>query len=136
MVMGGKFGCSECLQSRFSLSTPLSTRGFTRGFNPFFLLNRLVGALFVIGWNIVWTSLILIFIKYVLRIPLRMTEEELLIGDDMIHGEAAYVFGDPLTGSNTNREVESSPVTMGMDPSNHGGGESSGGSGVGEVKHD
>jgi Amt family ammonium transporter len=35
----------------------------------------------------------LLFIKYVLRVPLRMTEEELIAGDDMIHGEAAYVMG-------------------------------------------
>lgn len=59
---------------------------------------QIVGALFVIGWNLVWTSLIMLFIKYVLRIPLRMTEEELLIGDDAIHGEEAYCFLDDVTG--------------------------------------
>jgi len=48
--------------------------------------SQLVGAFFVIGWNIVWTSLILLFIKYALRIPLRMSDEMLLIGDDAIHG--------------------------------------------------
>jgi len=53
---------------------------------------QLVGALFIIGWNIVWTSLILLFIKFVLRIPLRMSEADLLIGDDAIHGEEAYCF--------------------------------------------
>jgi len=36
------------------------------------------------------------FIKYVLRIPLRMSEDDLLAGDDAIHGEAAYVFGGEL----------------------------------------
>jgi len=41
----------------------------------------------------VWTSLILLFIKHVLRIPLRMSEEDLELGDDAAHGEAAYVFG-------------------------------------------
>jgi Amt family ammonium transporter len=40
----------------------------------------------------------MLFIKYVLRIPLRMTEEELLIGDDAIHGEEAYCFYDDVTG--------------------------------------
>jgi Amt family ammonium transporter len=35
----------------------------------------------------------LLFIKHVLRIPLRMSEEDLLLGDDAAHGEAAYVFG-------------------------------------------
>jgi hypothetical protein len=48
--------------------------------------SQLVGAFFVIGWNIVWTSLILLFIKYALRVPLRMSDEMLLIGDDAIHG--------------------------------------------------
>jgi Amt family ammonium transporter len=55
--------------------------------------SRVVGALFIIGWNIVWTSLIMCFIKYILGIPLRMSEGELLVGDDMIHGEAAYTLG-------------------------------------------
>ena len=59
---------------------------------------QIVGALFIIGWNLCWTSLIMLFIKYVLRIPLRMTEEELLIGDDAIHGEEAYCFYDDVTG--------------------------------------
>lgn len=35
----------------------------------------------------------MLFIKHVLRVPLRMTDEQLLVGDDMIHGEAAYVLG-------------------------------------------
>lgn len=51
---------------------------------------QLLGAVFIIGWNIVWTSLILLFIKHALRVPLRMSEKDLLIGDDAIHGEAAY----------------------------------------------
>lgn len=59
---------------------------------------QIVGALFVIGWDILWTTLIMLFIKYVLRIPLRMTEEELLIGDDAIHGEDAYAFYDNMSG--------------------------------------
>lgn len=54
---------------------------------------QIVGALFIIGWNIVWTSLILLFIKYVCRIPLRMSEKDLLAGDDAIHGEVPYVLG-------------------------------------------
>jgi len=51
---------------------------------------QIVGALFIIGLNIFMTSLIMCFIKYVLRIPLRMSEEHLQIGDDAIHGEEAY----------------------------------------------
>jgi len=89
---------------------------------------QIVGALFVIGWNIVWTSLIMLFIKHVLRIPLRMTEEELLAGDDAIHGEAAYVLGPCeahehlLAGHYTKRsdpgpgELGMGGVTLGHDP--------------------
>ncbi|KAL2942800.1 Ammonium transporter 3 member 1 [Bienertia sinuspersici] len=51
---------------------------------------QLVGGLFVIGWNLVFTSIICLFIKHVIRIPLRMSEEELIIGDDAAHGEEAY----------------------------------------------
>lgn len=40
----------------------------------------------------------MLFIKHILRIPLRMTEEELLIGDDAIHGEEAYSFYDDVQG--------------------------------------
>jgi len=57
---------------------------------------QIVGALFIIGWNAVWTSLIMLFIKYALRIPLRMTEQQLEIGDDAIHGEVAYTFNDDI----------------------------------------
>lgn len=59
---------------------------------------QIVGALFIIGWNLVWTSLIMLFIKYVCRVPLRMTEEEMIIGDDAIHGEEAYCFSDDVDG--------------------------------------
>lgn len=59
---------------------------------------QIVGALFIIGWNLVWTSLIMMFIKYVLRVPLRMSEEELLLGDAGIHGEEAYCFHDDAVG--------------------------------------
>jgi len=54
---------------------------------------QILGAVFVIGWDVVGTAVILLFIKHVLRIPLRMSDEDLAIGDDAIHGEAAYVFG-------------------------------------------
>jgi hypothetical protein len=47
--------------------------------------------LFIIGWNAVWTSLIMLFIKYALRIPLRMSDAMLEIGDDAIHGVGALL---------------------------------------------
>jgi len=68
---------------------------------------QIVGALFVIGWDAVWTALILYFIKYGLRIPLIMSDEELRIGDDAIHGEGAYVFGSELEALLHEGETES-----------------------------
>ncbi|KAK9234111.1 ammonium transporter AmtB-like domain-containing protein [Lipomyces kononenkoae] len=55
---------------------------------------QLVGGLFVIGLNVFVTSVICAFIKYVCRIPLRMSRAHLLVGDDAVHGEDAYAFGD------------------------------------------
>lgn len=51
---------------------------------------QIVGALFIIGLNLFMTSFICVFIKYVLRVPLRLNEQELLVGDDAVHGEEAY----------------------------------------------
>jgi len=53
---------------------------------------QIVGFLFIIGWNLFWTSAICLFIKYVLRIPLRYNEDQLLIGDGEVHGELPYAF--------------------------------------------
>jgi Amt family ammonium transporter len=53
---------------------------------------QIVSALFVIGWNILWTSLIMLFIKYVLRIPLRMSDAACKIGDYAVHAEESYTF--------------------------------------------
>ena len=36
----------------------------------------------------------MMFIKYVLRVPLRFSDEQLAIGDYAMHGEEAYVFGE------------------------------------------
>jgi Amt family ammonium transporter len=46
------------------------------------------------------------FIKYVCRIPLRMTDEDCLIGDDAIHGESAYTFGDDVDVSTLHGKSE------------------------------
>ncbi|CAK8579042.1 unnamed protein product [Lathyrus sativus] len=72
------------------------------------ILKQIVGALFIIGWNIVATSIICIVVGFC--VPLRMTEEELLIGDDAVHGEEAYALwgdGEKLSlykDENTTRE--------------------------------
>lgn len=56
-------------------------------------LKQLAGSIFIIGWNIVSTTIILLFIR--LFMPLRMPDEELMIGDDAVHGEEAYaLWGD------------------------------------------
>ncbi|KAI3525745.1 hypothetical protein L1887_04793 [Cichorium endivia] len=56
-------------------------------------LKQLVAALFVIGWNLVSTTIILLIIRVFM--PLRMPEHELMIGDDAVHGEEAYaLWGD------------------------------------------
>lgn len=36
----------------------------------------------------------MLVIKYVFRVPLRMSEDKLLVGDDAVHGEDAYCFSD------------------------------------------
>ncbi|KAF5195206.1 Ammonium transporter [Thalictrum thalictroides] len=56
-------------------------------------LKQIVAASFVIGWNLVSTTLILLAIR--IFIPLRMPEDQLVIGDDAVHGEEAYaLWGD------------------------------------------
>ena len=67
---------------------PNSKGSFYGGKGGVQLWKQLVGAAFIIGWNVLATSIILLVIKLV--IPLRMTEEEINIGDDAAHGEEAY----------------------------------------------
>jgi Amt family ammonium transporter len=80
-----------------------------------------------------------------------MSEEQLLAGDDMIHGEAAYVLGpceahEHLLAGHYIKRSETGPgelsmggVTMGHSPHNGDGvhaAEKSSGSGSHELKHD
>jgi ammonium transporter, Amt family len=51
-------------------------------------VKQLIGACFVIGWNVIITSVIMIFIR--VFVPLRLSQEELLAGDIALHGEEAY----------------------------------------------
>uniref|UniRef100_A0A0E0CAW2 Ammonium transporter n=1 Tax=Oryza meridionalis TaxID=40149 RepID=A0A0E0CAW2_9ORYZ len=56
-------------------------------------VRQVAGALFIICWNVVVTSLVCLAVRAV--VPLRMPEEELAIGDDAVHGEEAYaLWGD------------------------------------------
>jgi len=89
---------------------------------------QIVGGLFIIGWNIVWTSLIMLFIQHALRIPLRMSPEMLEIGDYAVHGEEPYTFAHynikhptpPLmkrrTTKKTDEEGQRGGVLLGEDP--------------------
>jgi len=81
---------------------------------------QIVGALFIIGWNIVWTSLIMLFIKFVLRVPLRMCDADLLIGDDAAHGEDAYCFDDNPPIPRVDDIEMGRPVTTDRESSNDG----------------
>ncbi|MGC9215877.1 ammonium transporter [Acidithiobacillus sp.] len=80
-LLATKAGCAA-----FSLSTP---GGAIEG-NWHQVWLQLVGAAFIIVLNIVVTYILLKLISLV--VPLRMSEEELLIGDDAVHGEEAYAF--------------------------------------------
>ncbi|CAK9143773.1 unnamed protein product [Ilex paraguariensis] len=54
---------------------------------------QLLGIVFVVTLNVIMTSLICLLIR--LAVPLRLSEEELLNGDDAVHGEEAYaLWGD------------------------------------------
>ncbi len=54
---------------------------------------QLEGAAFIIALNVVVTYILLKLISFV--VPLRMSEEDLLVGDDAAHGEQAYaLYGD------------------------------------------
>ncbi|KAJ6847439.1 putative ammonium transporter 3 member 1 [Iris pallida] len=70
-----------------------SRGGFYGGVGGYQFVKQIVGALFIIGWNVVATTIICLVIR--LFVPLRMPEEELTIGDDAVHGEEAYaLWGD------------------------------------------
>ena len=72
---------------------------------------QLVGALFIIGWNVVTTSLICLAINLV--VPLRMSVEELSTGDDAAHGEEAYaLWGDGEKFNDNRFNVTSSNIPM------------------------
>ncbi|KAL1804627.1 hypothetical protein DCAR_0830420 [Daucus carota subsp. sativus] len=78
---------------RLTLPVTDSRGAFYGGKGGVQFLKQLVAALFVIGWNIISTTIILLVIK--VFIPLRMPDEELNIGDDAAHGEEAYaLWGD------------------------------------------
>ncbi|HEX9624695.1 MAG TPA: ammonium transporter [Streptosporangiaceae bacterium] len=56
--------------------------------NPKQLVAQIIGLLFVLVWDGVLTFVILKLISLV--IPLRLTQEQLEVGDEAVHGDAAY----------------------------------------------
>lgn len=70
------------------LPIPDSNGAFYGGSRGAQFVKQLVGVGFIVGWNVVITSIILLVIRAF--IPLRMTEEGLKIGDHAAHGESAY----------------------------------------------
>ncbi|KAK9290025.1 hypothetical protein L1049_008188 [Liquidambar formosana] len=98
------------------------TRGaFYGGNGGMQFLKQVVGALFVIGWNIVSTTIILLAIK--VFIPLRMPDDQLVIGDDAVHGEEAYaLWGDGEKYDPTKHGWHSSMYSEDIAPSPYGKG--------------
>ncbi|CAO2195395.1 unnamed protein product [Urochloa humidicola] len=57
------------------------------------IVKQVGGALFIVSWNVLVTSLVCLVVRFV--VPLRMPDDELAIGDDAVHGEEAYaLWGD------------------------------------------
>jgi ammonium transporter, Amt family len=58
--------------------------------HPHQLLTQFLAALTIIIWDAIVTFVILMVIKYVLRVKLRLPDADLEIGDVAVHGEEAY----------------------------------------------
>jgi Amt family ammonium transporter len=76
--------------------------------HPHQLLVQFLAALTIIVWDALVTAVILYVIKYVFRMKLRMSDEELEIGDIAIHGEEAYPSDAFMS---VTAEAEASPST-------------------------
>jgi Amt family ammonium transporter len=80
--------------------------------HPHQLLVQAEAALTIIVWDGIVTAVILYFIKYVLRMKLRLTDEQLEIGDVAIHGEEVYPAEEILsTKLGVTAQAEASPTT-------------------------
>ncbi len=89
--------------------TPLfSGTGLFYG-HPRQLLIQAGAALTIIVWDAIVTAAILYFIKYVLRLKLRMDDPTLEVGDVAIHGEEAFPEAAFLS---VTAEAEASPSTQ------------------------
>lgn len=61
-------------------------KDYSNGFRQVGL--QLLGVVFVIIVNIISTSIICLLVRFI--VPLRMTEEDMEVGDEAAHGEEAY----------------------------------------------
>lgn len=104
------------------LILPKETRGAFYGENGGTqFLKQLAAACFIIGWNIASTTIILLAIRFF--IPLRMPEEQLITGDDAVHGEEAYaLWGDGEKYDPTRHGWNSDMHEEEMRPANYGNG--------------
>ncbi|GMY12621.1 ammonium transporter 3 member 1-like [Fagus crenata] len=83
------------------------------------VLKQIAGGFFIIGWNMVITTIICLAIK--LLVPLRMPDNELLIGDDAVHGEEAYaLWGDGEKYDSTKHMYELKTVDTPLPNSSNG----------------
>ncbi|CAN6469940.1 unnamed protein product [Victoria cruziana] len=79
--------------SVMSMSPHKSRGAFYGGEGRIQIVKQLAASLFVVSWNVAATTVILLCIR--IFVPLRMSEEQLVIGDDAVHGEEAYaIWGD------------------------------------------
>jgi ammonium transporter, Amt family len=95
-LLVGVFGCGDMLlylaPDGDKQAPGISVTGLLYGDNGTQLLNQVYAAAFIIVLNVVATFIILKVIS--IFVSLRMDEATLRIGDDAVHGETAYNFGD------------------------------------------
>ncbi|XP_066331774.1 ammonium transporter 3 member 3-like [Miscanthus floridulus] len=105
---------AEPVLCKLFLSIPDSRGAFYGGDGGSQFGKQIAGALFVIAWNIVITSIICVLIGLVL--PLRISDAQLLIGDDAVHGEEAYAIWAEAELNDVTRHDESrhSGVAVGV----------------------
>jgi ammonium transporter, Amt family len=83
--------------------------------HPHQLLTQFLAALTIIVWDGAVTWLILMVIKYVFRVKLRLTDEQLEIGDVAIHGEEAYPSDELVSVSATSVADEAPKAALPAD---------------------
>lgn len=95
------FYSGDNLQHFIGLLYGFTTGRITAGFKQMGV--QILGIVFVIFLNVFTTTIICLSIRFL--IPLRLSDEELRIGDDAIHGEEAYALwgnGERLDNSKHN----------------------------------